>query len=136
MKINLSFFRTLQGIILIVIIALVAITSLFAFINSTAAANDRKRLTDVEKMQEGLKVYFNVYGYYPSTQNSKPVGMESYLDFWPSAPKANGKCTDAQNRYVYLQKQNGLDYYLTFCLGANYKNYAAGTHTMTSGGIQ
>jgi hypothetical protein len=136
MTINFSALKSLQGIILLVIIAIFGMTILVALVNSQALANDRKRISDVVKIQAGLKVDFDVNGFYPGVTNGQPKGVETYLDFWPTAPKANGGCTAQENSYTYSDRSYGEDYSLTFCLAKNYQNLAAGIHTATSKGIQ
>jgi len=136
MTINLRPPKSLQGIILIVIIALIGITVLSAFINSKTPINDQKRVTDINKIREALKVDFNVNGFYPESMNGKPKGIETYLDFWPTAPKPDGGCNPSQNNYTYSQRSNGSDYAVDFCLGKSQNNLAAGLHTATSEGIK
>jgi type II secretory pathway pseudopilin PulG len=136
MTINFRALKSLQGIILILIIALVAITVFSAYINSIGSANDKKRVTDIAKIQEALKVDYNVNGYYPSAQDSKPKGIDTYLDFWPTAPAPNGTCTVKENTYVYSDESNWTDYSLTFCLGKKYENLNAGPHTASIKGIK
>jgi len=131
-----KFFFSLQGMILVVIIALILITVFFAYINSGATANDQRRLSDINKIQEALKVSFGINGFYPDSSNNQPRGITSILDFWPTSPKANGGCTAAENTYTYAQRSNGSDYVLNFCLGSKQGNLPAGVHTATSKGIE
>lgn len=136
MIINFGSLKSLQGIILILIIAIIIVTVFSAYINSQESANDKKRITDITKIQEALKVAFDVNGFYPGTMNDKAKGIETFLDFWPSAPKPHANCNAADNKYTYSDRSNGSDYSLTFCLEKKYQSLSAGRHTANSGGIQ
>jgi type II secretory pathway pseudopilin PulG len=131
-----GFIRT-EALIFIVIVFLGLVVVLFAFLSAKSSARDQQRLADVGSIQQALQIYFTENGFYPNGANvAMPVGMDNYLDRWPQAPAADGRCSSAQNSYVYSQRSNGSDYVLTFCLGASTKGVASGPHFLNSKGIQ
>ena len=135
MTIKFRVFDNLQGIILIFIIAILALALLFAYVNARVSANDQKRVADIEQIQAALKVYFDENGFYPASSNGMPKDIETYLSFWPTAPSANGNCTNADNTYTYALRPS-MDYWLSFCLGGKYKDLSAGLHKASSKGIE
>ncbi|HEX9503791.1 MAG TPA: hypothetical protein VF974_05755 [Patescibacteria group bacterium] len=135
MTIKFRIFNNLQGIILILIIAIVVLVLLFAYVNARISANDQKRLADIGQIQAALKVYFDENGFYPASNKGLPKDIETYLNFWPTAPSKNGKCSDEKNTYTYVLRP-GMDYWVSFCLGRDYNNLSAGTHRASSKGIE
>lgn len=130
-------FISIELLILIVIISLLAITGLAAFFFAHAQARDRQRMADVTAIRNALQIYFTENGFYPYGQGAgEPAGISNYLDRWPIAPPADGSCTGTSNQYAYSQKANGTDYALTFCLGQRTDGLPAGIHTITSKLVQ
>ena len=129
-------FVSIQAIILILVAVITLSTVLLAFANAQVAARDEKRLKDIRQFRVALKLFYDENGYYPQSLGSgMPRGMNVYLDFWPTAPKAENGCTGTQNEYIYAQKFSGQDYILSFCLGEDSKDLVFGPHTARSSGI-
>lgn len=131
----LNFQINLQTLILFFIAGVVVFVFFFAYIKAQSTANDQKRINDIEQIQAALKIYHDDNGFYPVSNNGVPKNIENYISFWPTAPNANGRCTDEQNTYSYSQRP-GTDYWVTFCLGANYEDLAPGLHRASSKGIE
>lgn len=126
-------FISIELMIAIVIIGLLAITGLAAFTSAKVQARDKQRLADISAIQSAVQIYFTENGFYPSGENAQmPSGIADYLDRWPVAPVADGACTKAANQYLYSQKAGGADFALTFCLGQKTNGLSAGNHTINS----
>jgi len=126
-------FTRVQLIILILILILAASTVTFAFVNAASQALDQQVLLDVTVIREALRLDFEENGFYPNSSNGIPNGIETYLNFYPTAV-LKGSCQDSA--YTYTQKLSGTDYNLNFCLGHDYNNFRAGNHTANSKAIQ
>jgi|GEM_PF-3725198 hypothetical protein len=125
---------SIQAIILAFIVVIAVSTLLLALSSATVASADKIRLSDIQQMSAALKLFFDENGFYPSSDGSSvPVGITSYLDFWPQAPKR--QCDKTAGIYLYAPKSSGQDYNLKFCLEAGAGNLAAGAHTVSSKGI-
>jgi hypothetical protein len=91
----------------ITIIALILVgTVSLAFFNAKSEAYDGKTLADAKKIQEALKVYFEVNGYYPLSDNGRPGEIDQYLSFYPT----NDNCP-----YSY-ERRSSDDYRIRYCL--------------------
>jgi type II secretory pathway pseudopilin PulG len=119
----------LQAIVLFLIVIIIVTTVGIAYGSAKSQAQDKQRLSDASKIAEALKLYFDINGFYPTSVDGLPKGIEAYLDFYPTPPNPNGVCTSVQT-YSYERKDSGTDYILHFCLGES------GMHTVTSKGIQ
>jgi type II secretory pathway pseudopilin PulG len=112
-----GFFR-IEAAILIVVLVIAALVLGLSFLSAKTEARDKKRVIDITQIQTALNVYFTENGFYPATtSNGIPDGIKTYLDFWPTPPGADGGCSAEQNNYTYVQKEQGANYLLTFCLG-------------------
>ncbi|OGE82898.1 MAG: hypothetical protein A3B10_02470 [Candidatus Doudnabacteria bacterium RIFCSPLOWO2_01_FULL_44_21] len=102
--------------ILIVIAVIVVLVTSLAFFSAQTEARDQIKMIDVSRIQKALKIYFDENGFYPYSNNGQPIGINNYLDFWPKPPSADSNCSSTQSDYNYVQKNNGGDFTLTFCL--------------------
>ena len=128
-------FARLKAIFLATIILLGLLTVWLAFSSAQVSANNQRRLADLQQIQIALNIFFKANGFYPYGQGS-PNGFEQYLNHWPMPPSPTGGCPETSNAYYYSPQSSGDDYSVTFCLGAKTQGFAAGTHTLTSKGIQ
>lgn len=128
----------IEVLILIFILVLGSVTVLLAWSAARVEARDQRRITDITQIEQALSTFFTENGFYPYGNGAVPASgiTENYLEYWPQVPKADGNCTDAQNNYSYVQKEGGLDFSLSFCLGRKYSNINPGPHVLTSKGIQ
>lgn len=126
----------IELMIIVFILFLSAIILGLAFSTARVEARDKIRITDAAQIQKVLSIYFQENGVYPSAEDGHPIGMDNYLEHWPTAPKADGNCSETQNRYFYAQKFSGEDYIFTFCLGKTNSNVAPGFNTLTAKGIK
>lgn len=107
-------------------------------------SRDARRLSDVHQIQTALELFYNDNGHYPVAANGQPsstdggqYNMNYYIRTFPQAPTpADGSCTDANNKYVYEQLNNGQDYRLTFCLGHDSGGLKAGIAQANNKGIK
>ena len=129
-------FVRVEALILIFILLLAVLDVGLSFLSARTAARDRIRLADVSQIQKALNVYFQENGVYPAAAQNQPAGFDAYLESWPVAPAADGRCSQVQNTYAYAQKSQGSDYSLTFCLGQGSGSIAAGAYTLTNQGIK
>ncbi|OGE74073.1 MAG: hypothetical protein A3I07_01330 [Candidatus Doudnabacteria bacterium RIFCSPLOWO2_02_FULL_42_9] len=100
---NLNIYKL---IVLGLIVVLSASTIVLAFVNAKSEATTRQRIADVEKIEEALKIYFEVNGFYPQTDNGQPKDIELYLEFYPSYSNCS---------YTYERLAGGNDYKLNRC---------------------
>jgi type II secretory pathway pseudopilin PulG len=135
MSFNSRVFGNLQVVILILIITILVMVVSLAYFNAQTAANDQKRLADIDQIQKALKFYYDENGFYPANDKGIPKDIETYLNFWPTAPSASRNCTKDQNNYTYTQRP-GTDYWVTFCLGSNQEGLRPGVHRASSKGIE
>lgn len=104
--------------IAIAIILIGLIVVFLAYTSGQSKARDERRLADVSKIQQALKIFFDENGYYPfGGEGQEPTGLSNYMDGWPANPESKS-CPDA---YFYRQNSQGEGYELNFCLehGAN-----------------
>jgi hypothetical protein len=113
---------------------------------TSGSANDSKRIADVRQMASALELYYNDNSGYPDGKNGQPVGISpNYIGVFPTAPAADGSCTDFYNTYYYQPEGkarivNGKtvydSYQMTFCFGGSVGGYKAGIGMLTPSGIQ
>lgn len=132
---NIEGFARLKAIILATIILLGLLTIWLAFSSASVAANNQKRVNDVQQIQTALNIFFKENGYYPPGQ-ATPSGFGQYLNHWPTPPPPTGGCPETSNVYFYSSQSSGDDYSVTFCLGAQTQGLRTGIHTLTSKGMQ
>ncbi len=114
------------GISALIVILALAVLSL-GYSAAKVEARDQHRLTDVQKIYDALKIFYEENGYYPYGSGSgAPTGLSNYLDGWPVSPPS-GKCP---NSYLYNQKAQNNSYDLSFCLDRGAGGFGPGTHTV------
>lgn len=104
-----------------------------------SSSSDAKRVADIRQIASALELYFNDNNEYPDSNNGKPVGLDSYIGTLPTAPPADGNCSDDLNEYDYTAKTDNsgsnTNYSLTFCLGSSVGGLEAGNQESTALGI-
>ena len=113
---------------------------------SLNSGNDAKRVADMRQMSTAMELYFNDNNGYPDGLNGKPLDITPmYIGQLPTAPPAEGRCTDYYNNYWYTPKgtktvANGKtvysSYQLTFCLGVTTGGLKEGVGMITPSGFQ
>lgn len=137
-------FTIIELLVVIAIIGILATISILALSNARAKARDAKRAGDVKQVQTALELFFNDNGRYPTAEEwgsgqifSTSTGATStYMQIIPDAPTpADGSCSNTQNALYYQQTENGASYTLSYCLGGNTGQLAAGLKCLTPGGV-
>lgn len=140
-----SGFSLIELMVVISIIGFIASVILLGVSNARQKARDAKRVADMRLVSTLLENYFNSNRIYPT--QASPALMSAALSTPLGVVMANAPypgdtstCTAANgsfiwNDYVYTSA-NGTSYTITFCLGGDTGNYAAGTHTLSPSGIQ
>lgn len=137
-------FTIIELLVVIAIIGILATISILALSNARAKARDAKRAGDVKQVQTALELFFNDNGRYPTAEEwgsgqifSTSTGATStYMQIIPSAPTpADGDCNNTQNALYYQQTEGGASYTLSYCLGGNTGQLAAGLKCLTPGGV-
>src|SRR3989344_2421778 len=104
-------------------IGLIVVVS--AFSSAQGKARDERRLSDVSKIQQALKIFFDENGYYPfGGEASEPTGIGNYIDGWPASPSSKA-CPET---YFYRQNSQGEGYELEFCLEQGAKGWGFGVY--------
>ncbi len=137
-------FTIIELLVVIAIIGILATVSILALSNARSKARDAKRAGDAKQVQTALELFFNDKGRYPTAEEwgsgqifSTSTGATStYMQIIPSAPTpADGSCSNTQNALYYQQTENGASYTLSYCLGGNTGQLAAGLKCLTPGGV-
>ena len=148
MKTEKKGFTLIELLVVIAIIGLLSTLSIIALNSARARARDAKRISDVRQIQLALEMYYTENNDYPASiapgSSIGPTGAP-YLRSYPTPPSpADGTCTTTQNQtYVYTKQavaegSGGIgtsSYTVTFCLGAQVNEVAAGARVMTPAGI-
>jgi prepilin-type N-terminal cleavage/methylation domain-containing protein len=126
---------------LLVVIAIIGILSTLAVVslqNARKSARDAKRIADVKQMQTALELYFNDWQTYPTAlnQSTSIASGTVYMVTIPTAPTPADNNCSTSNAYNYAQDGSGVSYTITFCLGGQVGNLAAGVRKATPAGIQ
>ncbi len=154
-------FTLIELLVVIAIIGLLSTLAVVALNSARAKSRDSKRVADVKQMQTALELYFADNNSYPSQTAATVLGVAAttkmlcgagvfsnacvgttYMGLVPSAPTpVDGTCTAGagSNDYTYTSAAaTGVSatYALTFCLGAQVGDLAAGVHTASQNGIQ
>lgn len=128
----------MELLVVIAIIALLTSVALVAFGTARTRSRDAKRLADIASLANGLELYFNTYGAYPTTAQglaalttaSPQIAATVPL---PAAPVDNvAVCGGAYGgtvtspTYVYTSSAPNT-YSVTFCLAYDTGNFTGGT---------
>jgi type II secretory pathway pseudopilin PulG len=137
-------FTLVELIVVIAIIALLVTLSLIALSNARMASRDSKRMADIKQLQTALELFYDSQDRYPTNAEFQSgslsyfngnLGTTTYISI-PSAPfPADGRCSDAQNAYVYNAPIDGSTYTLNFCVAKAISDLPAGTLAGIPGGI-
>ncbi len=110
--------------------------SLFVFKsgNLQIQIRDDIRLEQVDKIQVALDTYKNTVGVYPDDLIFGEILAHRGEIFMASVPEnplpSDGDCPEGFE-YIYLQKDSGFSYELTFCLGGGNEQLSAGLYTLS-----
>ncbi|MDP2709526.1 MAG: thrombospondin type 3 repeat-containing protein [bacterium] len=100
---------------------------------------DKKRLADIKQIQLGLELYFNDEGKYPGELKFGGSLKSSKNMIMSAVPKnqtvAGSFCKNYYPEFIYLQRNNGESYFLTYCLETPDGVINAGSHTATPGKV-
>lgn len=95
-------FTLIELIVTITIILLVTAVTALTFTGTNARARDSRRKVDVEKIRTALELYRQQNGYYPPLDTGGTAAlMPSYLQSWPTDPKAFSYFYDVGGSYTY-----------------------------------
>ncbi|MFA7663111.1 MAG: prepilin-type N-terminal cleavage/methylation domain-containing protein, partial [Patescibacteria group bacterium] len=112
---NKSGFTLVEILIVIAIIGILATIAVIAMLSARVKANDTKRVYDVSQIKKALDLYYFEVGKYPNESEIEVDGYlageialpgesnQIYMHQIPTAPKADGDCTDLQNKYDYVK---------------------------------
>lgn len=141
-KQNQKGFTLIELLVVVAIIGLLSSVVLISLNSARSKARDAKRISDVNQIGKALEGYYNDNASYPAALADLTSGSVIYVGTIPTAPTPPDNpigatdCDDTTNAYTYTQTGSGTGYTLTFCLGGKTGSYNAGTHTMSSTGIQ
>lgn len=126
--------------------------------NARSKARDAKRIADMRQIASAFEQYHVQHGTYPTGTQSVQIGgvllsdpaaldgitetfIPNYTAIIPEAPEpADGSSCQGvgagYNNYWYETQDDGYAYTLTFCLGKDTQDLAAGMHFFTGDGLQ
>ena len=127
---------------LLVVIAIIGVLAAFAMVSLGGArskARDARRLSDMRQVQTALEMYYADLNSYPATGDASPggpifSGATVYMSKFPNnpSPRNDGPC--GTDDYLYTGV-GGTTYQITYCLGSQTGDIAAGTCEATPAGI-
>ena len=125
---------------LLVVIAIIGVLAAFAMVSLGGArskARDARRLSDMRQVQTALEMYYADLNSYPAALtpgSSISNGSTVYMSKFPNnpSPRNDGPC--GTDDYLYTGV-GGTTYQITYCLGSQTGDIAAGTCEATPAGI-
>ncbi len=136
---NKQAFTIIELLVVIAIIGLLAVIVIVVFSGSRVSSRDSARLSDVNRIQTAINLYWQAAGVYPNEVNPGTsieyngiVFMESVP--LPPTPTNDGDCPLLEGedlKYIYETEGSGgnMTYTISFCLGNG------GEHIATPYGI-
>ncbi len=127
---------------LVTVAGIISLIATFATISISKAriqARDVKRVADTKSLTLALESYFSKNNAYPAaiTPGQPLVDNDGivYMSQVPGNPKphTDGNCLDRDFHYETIN--NGSDYMLTFCLGAETGSFSRGVNFYGGGGV-
>jgi prepilin-type N-terminal cleavage/methylation domain-containing protein len=156
-------FTLIELLVVIAIIGLLSTLAVVALNSAREKSRDSKRVADVKQIQTALELYFadssSGYPATPAVSGTCAAGVlgcgnaaklcdqgfddsgtactnTTYMGLVPSAPTpVDGGCLPADNAYTYTQTGTGSGYTVTFCLGGQVGDLAAGDVTASQDGM-
>jgi prepilin-type N-terminal cleavage/methylation domain-containing protein len=154
---NTKGFTLIELLVVIAIIGLLSTLAVIALNSARQKSRDSKRVADVKQIQTALELYFADNNSYPADPTASVLGVAAnntralctggfksacasgdtvYMGLVPAAPTPeDSPCSSAQNSYTYDQVSSS-SYTITFCIGAQVGDLAAGGKTASENGIQ
>jgi prepilin-type N-terminal cleavage/methylation domain-containing protein len=139
-------FTLIELLIVIAIIGLLATLSVVVFAETRIRSRDANRLSDINRLQKALHLYWQASGLYPSELNPGESIDYSGITFmaavpFPPEPTNDGNCdelTGEDLKYTYTTIGTGgsMKYELEFCLGRSSGGLSAGDYIASPEGIR
>ncbi len=136
---NKSAFTLIELLVVIAIIGILATVVIVVFSGTRVSSRDTARLSDVNRIQTALNLYWQAAGVYPdevSSGNSIEYNGAIFMDPvpFPPEPTDDGDCTlltgeDFTYKYTKVGGGGTMSYKIEFCLGSG------GDHIATPHGI-
>lgn len=119
-------------IFIIMLIGLLSTLAVIALNNARIKSRDATRISDIKQIQAALDLYYDDYKIYP---NKLYDLSGQYFTNIPNNPKPNDGDCDVDFEYEYTQLNNGMSYYLDYCLGEDTNSAKTGYNTATPKGL-
>lgn len=94
-------FTLVELLVVIAIIIIISTVGMASFSGSSKKARDSRRVADLEKIRLSLEMVRQVGLTYPATATVVSVLVPTYLQSWPSDPKANSYTYNRVTNYSY-----------------------------------
>lgn len=131
-------FTLVEMIVVLFVIAILLSVAIISFNSSKSRSLNTKVLANVRQIQGSLRLYYNDYKSYPTTEewNEKisEDSSSSYLNKIPKHPKISEEpCRGFSENYIY--ESDGKTYTIKFCLGQEISSLLPGINVATPDGI-
>ena len=131
-------FTLIEMIVILFVIAILLSVAIISFNSSRSQALNTKILADVRQMQGALRLYYNDYKAYPTTEEwaekERGTSSGSYLSKIPKHPKIlEDPCQSFGEKYIY--ESDGKTYTLKFCLGKKVSSLSSGINVAIPDGV-
>jgi prepilin-type N-terminal cleavage/methylation domain-containing protein len=134
-------FTLIEVIVILAIIGIITAGSIVAYNEISSKSRDKKRVSDVLRIQQALELYHRDEGFYPETLSfgAPLIGSTSdivYLTMIPQSPSRNdGSCLASTTPFVYTYTSSTDSYILQYCLGGKVAKIDAGLNCAYQNGI-
>ncbi len=134
-------FTLIELLVVIAIIGILATIAVISLYAARAKARDAKRVADIKQVQTALEMFFNDQDRYPTIAEfeagSIVVGDKTYMLNIPVAPTpADGTCDNTTNQFIYTTNSTGNTYSISYCIGSNMGELAAGQKCALPDGVK
>lgn len=94
-------FTLVELLVVIAIVIIISTVGMVSFSATSKKSRDSRRMADLEKIRLSLEMVRQIGSTYPATATVQTILVPSYLQSWPSDPKANSYVYNRVTNYSY-----------------------------------